>query len=124
MHVAGTPGADLATCRIPLVEIVVSGDLDAWSAPRVNEVLEEALTLEPRRIIIDLAGCPSIDAAGIMLLLDAHRRAMHNGGSVALRSPGARLRRNLRLAHVDRVLQVILPVEPDGDVVPVGRSAG
>ena len=48
-----------------------------------------------------------IDAAGILLLLDAHRRAMRDGGMVALRSPSARARRNLKLAKVDRVLQVI-----------------
>jgi hypothetical protein len=41
------------------------------------------------------------------MLLDAHRRAIRNGGTVALRSPSARLQRNLRLAKVDRVLAVL-----------------
>lgn len=108
MHAPGYSGAvELVTRQVPLVEILVRGDLDALSAPRIKEVLDEAMALQPRRIIIDLADCPSIDAAGIMLLLDAHRRAIRNGGMVALRSPGERLCRNLRLAHVDRVLQVI-----------------
>jgi anti-anti-sigma factor len=100
----GTAGGHPAT-----VEVTVRGDLDAWSASRVNYALEEALAQRPEQLIIDLTDCPSIDAAGIILLLDAHRRAMHIGGAVALRSPSAKLRRNLQLAHVDRVLQVIAP---------------
>ena len=100
---------DIATASIPTVEVVVRGDLDVWTAPGINTTLDEAIALSPKQLIIDLEGCPSIDAAGILLLLDAHRRAIRNGGTVALRSPSARLMRNLRLARVDRVLQVIAP---------------
>ncbi|MEV4412039.1 STAS domain-containing protein [Catellatospora sp. NPDC049609] len=99
--------AGRAVPAVPLVEVQVQGDLNAQSAPGVHDMLEEALALRPRRLVIDLAGCDMIDAAGILLLLDTHRRAMRDGGSVALRSPSARARRNLRLAKVDRVLQVI-----------------
>lgn len=104
--------AEPATARIPTVEVVISGDLDVWSAPWVSNTLDEAIALAPRQLIIDLAGCPSIDAAGILMLLDAHRRAIRNGGTVALRSPSARLQRNLRLAKVDRVLAVLTPGPP------------
>ncbi len=101
--------AEPMTARIPTVEVVISGDLDVWSAPSVSNTLDEAILLAPQQLIIDLAGCPSIDAAGILMLLDAHRRAIRNGGTVALRSPSARLQRNLRLARVDRVLAVLSP---------------
>ncbi|GIH05238.1 hypothetical protein Rhe02_33050 [Rhizocola hellebori] len=105
--------SDTATASIPTVEVVVRGDLDVWTAPGINTTLDEAIALTPKQLIIDLEGCPSIDAAGILLLLDAHRRAIRNGGVVALRSPSARLMRNLRLARVDRVLQVLTPCPPD-----------
>lgn len=105
--------APQTTQTVPLVEVQVCGDLDVSSAPGVNDVLSEALALHPRQLVIDLAGCDIIDAAGILLLLDAHRRAIRDGGMVALRSPSARARRNLKLAKVDRVLQVI---SPDGDL--------
>lgn len=105
--------SDTAIQRIPTVEVVVSGDLDLWTAPGISNTLDEAMALAPQQLIIDLAGCPSIDAAGILLLLDAHRRAIRNGGVVTLRSPSEKLRRNLRLARVDKVLQVICPCQPD-----------
>ena len=64
-------------------------------------------------LIIDLAQCPTIDAAGIVLLLEAHRRAMRYGGTLTLRSPSARLQRNLQLAKLDRVLHVLAPCPPE-----------
>lgn len=100
------------SAQIPTIEVVVSGDLDAGSAPHVHDLLQEAVALSPRHLIVDLSECPSIDAAGILLLLDVHRRVMRNGGVVALRSPSERLRRNLRLAKVDRVLQVLGTAAP------------
>lgn len=123
MHVpSGSTSTESVTQRIPVIEVVVRGAFDAFAAPKINDVIEEAMALRPRRIVIDLADCPSIDAAGIMLLLDAHRRAMRGDATVALRSPGEPLRRNLRLAHVDRVLQVIR-TEPD-DRVDAAAAVG
>lgn len=105
--------APTAIQAVPVVEVKVHGDLDAHSAAGVNRILEEAHALHPRQLVIDLADCELLDAAGILLLLDAHRRAMRDGGTVALRSPSARARRNLKLARVDRVLTVI-PRPGDG----------
>jgi anti-anti-sigma factor len=106
---------------VPLVEVQVKGVLDTHAAPGVNRLLEEALVLRPQQLVIDLAECETIDAAGILLLLDAHRRAARDGGAVALRNPTERARRSLRLARVDRILQV-LPLAaaeptPHGQVV-------
>lgn len=102
-----------ATQRIPVVEIVVAGDLDVLAAPTVAAALERAGTPRPQQLIIDLAQCPTIDAAGIVILLDAHRRAIRYGGTLVLRSPPARLQRNLQLAKLDRVLHVLAPCPPD-----------
>lgn len=100
-------GNDIATQRVPTVEVVIRGDLDVLTAPAINSTIEEAMALSPQQLIIDLEHCPGIDAAGILLLLDTHRRAIRNGGSVTLRDPSERLQRNLRLAHVDKVLHVM-----------------
>ncbi|GIG00002.1 hypothetical protein Cci01nite_50950 [Catellatospora citrea] len=110
-----------AAQAVPLVEVQVKGDLDAQTAPEVNRLLEEALALRPQQIVVDLADCDTIDAAGILLLMDAHRRAVRDGGSVALRSPSERARRALRLAKVDRIMQLLpyptVALTPAGQVV-------
>lgn len=111
-----TPSVQAVPSRTPPVEIKVYGNLDAGAAPSVSYQLEEAMAQGPTRLIIDLAECDVIDAAGILLLLDAHRRAVRDGGSIALRSPSQRAQRNLRLARVDRVLQVIGSVDVRDDL--------
>ena len=93
--------------RIPVVEVVVTETMDVNSAPRLTATLVEALQIRPDQLIIDLGACPSIDAAGIAVLLDAHRRVRRDGGYLTLRAPSDRLRRNLRLARTDHVLHII-----------------
>lgn len=96
----------------PLVEIMVTEELDAGSEPRVRALLEDALTLHPEQLIIDLADCPFIDATAIGMLLDIHRRVWTSGGRLTLRAPSPRVRRTLQIAHVNHVLRMV--PEDDG----------
>ena len=95
----------------PLVEIMVTEELDAGSEPRVRALLEDALTLHPEQLIIDLAGCPFIDATAIGMLLDIHRRVWTSGGRLTLRAPSPRVRRTLQIAHVNHVLRMVPEVD-------------
>jgi anti-anti-sigma factor len=92
--------------RVPVVEVVITEELDVWAMPRLSALLDDALELRPQQLVVDLARCPFMDAAAIGLLLETHRRARRCGARLTLRSPSARLRRNLRLARADRVLHV------------------
>ena len=121
------------TNRVPVIEVIVSEELDAGAIPRLDARLAEALELRPAQLVVDLQACPRMDAAAIGLLVDVHRRARRAGGLLTLRGPSARLRRNLELARVDRVLHVTARTDheverPDGpptraDSVP-GAEAG
>ncbi|WP_327004116.1 STAS domain-containing protein [Dactylosporangium sp. NBC_01737] len=95
----------------PLVEIMVTEELDAGSEPRVRALLEDALTMHPEQLIIDLSGCPFIDATAIGMLLDIHRQVWTSGGRLTLRAPSPRVRRTLQIAHVNHVLRMV----PEGD---------
>jgi anti-anti-sigma factor len=93
--------------RVPVVEVIITEELDSRAAPRLEARLDEALDLHPERVIVDLAGCPALDAAAIGVLLEAHRKTRRFGCQLTLRGPSPRLRRNLRLARVDGVMDVI-----------------
>jgi anti-anti-sigma factor len=95
--------------RVPLVEVVITEELDTRAVPRLRALLGEALLLRPEQLLVDLAGCPFIDAAGIGVLLDAHRQALRDGGRLTLREPSPRLHRTLRLARVAHVLHIVGP---------------
>lgn len=92
--------------RVPVVEVVITEELDLWAMPRLSALLDDALGLQPQQLVVDLARCPFMDAAAIGVLLEVHKKARRGGGRLTLRSPSARLRRNLRLARADRVLHV------------------
>lgn len=89
---------------VPRVEILVTEALDAQAALRLRPVLDDAVALRPSHLVVDLAGCPRLDAAGIDLLVDVHRRVWAGGGRLTLRGMSARLYRLLEIARVDRVL--------------------
>lgn len=95
--------------RVPLVEVVITEPIDARVAPRLRALLDEALALMPEHLVVDLAGCPRIDATGIAALLESHRRAVRDGGRLSLRAPSVGVHRNLRLARVSNVLHIVLP---------------
>ena len=101
--------------RIPVVEVVITEEFDVSVVHRMASLLEDALALRPRELVVDLAACPLLDASAIGLLVDVHRRARRAGSELTLRTVSPRLQRNLMLARADRVLQVA-----PGPTVPLG----
>ncbi len=107
----------------PLVEIILDEDLTAPAAGRLRALLEDALALRPAQLVVDLSACGHADAAAVEVLLEAHRRTFATGGRLTLRGPSPRLRRLLRLSHVDQVFH-ITPSNLDGPPRPLARAAG
>jgi anti-anti-sigma factor len=105
-------------CHVPMVEVYVTERLEVACLPAVRPVLDAAIRLRPDRLVLDVAGCSAIDAAGIGLLLDVHRDLWRAGARLMLRAPTPRLRRILRIARVDQELSIV----PE-DAGPIERSA-
>nr|WP_221381983.1 STAS domain-containing protein [Actinoplanes polyasparticus] len=91
---------------IPVVHVRIEQDLDLASVGEIGAVLDSAVRLRPTRLVVDLAGCPFLDAVGVNLLLATHRRACQGGGQLLLRSACPLVRRVLHLTRVDDVLTV------------------
>ena len=57
------------------VQIVsLGGDVDAHTAPRLDEELAGAIESGARRVVVDLAGASFVDSAGVDVLLLDNRR--------------------------------------------------
>jgi anti-anti-sigma factor len=93
------------TRTMPLLEIRVTTPLSAATAGDLDGLFEDAVALRPGHLVIDLTDCEYLDATGIGLLLDVHRRVWQDSGRLSLRGMSPRLHRILELARVDRVLQ-------------------
>lgn len=98
--------------RPPEIVVVVTEALDGPATPRWGSLLAEAVEVNPLRVVMDLTHCPSLDAAAVVHLLQAHRTLMRAGARLLLRRPPEKVRRILELARVDHVLEVELPTVP------------
>lgn len=92
--------------RPAVVVVDVSGELDVTSVARVREQLHEALSARPGRLVVDLTGCPFVDACALTMLLDVHRRAWRAGGVLTLRGCSPRVLRLLSLTGLRRVFDL------------------
>lgn len=92
------------TRATPLIEIRVNEPLDARTAVSVGNSLDDAVARRPVHLVVDLAECEYLDATGITLLVDTHRRVWQDGGLMTLRGLSSRLYRSLEIARVDGVL--------------------
>ena len=98
--------ADATLSRPAVVEVVVEGDLDASSVERVRDTLDDALSVRPARLVVDLTACPFVDASALTMLLDVHRRAWRAGGVLTLRGCSPRVLRLLSLTGLRRVFDL------------------
>lgn len=108
----------VARWQVPVVEVVVQGDLAADAADEVGRVLGEAMGFRPRKLIVDLAGCRSIDARGVHVLVEARRRAVSVGVVLVVRPPEADAVRLLEHAAWQAL------IAPGGVSMPSGVEIG
>jgi anti-anti-sigma factor len=85
------------------VQIVsLGGEVDAHTAPRLNEELAGAIEFGVRRLVVDLAGTSFIDSTVLGVLLEAQRRLDALDGRLVLVCDDPRIRRVFELAGLDR----------------------
>jgi len=80
------------------VEVIVDEELDISTLPRLRERLEDALSVSPARLVLDLSRCAFLDAQAMTVLLDVHRQAYRAGGLLTLRGCSPQCLRLLSLA--------------------------
>ncbi|MDO3702985.1 STAS domain-containing protein [Micromonospora sp. C28SCA-DRY-2] len=117
---------------VPLIEVALGTELDRAGLSVTGPVFDRVLALSPGHVVVNLAGCRHVDAAGIGLLLDVHRRLARRQAVLSLRDPNPRIRRILQTARLDQVLPVTgsgppaapLPDAPPPPVGPASPPAG
>ncbi|WP_051107950.1 STAS domain-containing protein [Actinomadura atramentaria] len=92
--------------------VTATGELDLYTAPRLQTALAGVLHDDIERIVVDLSGVDFCDSTGMNVLLSAMRRATECGGSFALAAPRTAVRRILQVTGLDTVFTVV-------DAVPV-----
>ncbi|MFD1936594.1 MULTISPECIES: STAS domain-containing protein [Nonomuraea] len=106
---------DALTLRLvhhpPVSDLILTGDLDVISSPRLPSAVEAALLSGCRLLIVDTAELAFCDASGLRALLQAQRRVVDAGGSMRLAHVHGVLRRILEITDLAVVFPTTLPHE-------------
>jgi anti-sigma B factor antagonist len=91
--------------------VLVEGELDIATAPRLISVLNSAVQEALRSLVIDLSDVDFMDSTGLALLINAHRRLTRRSKGFAVVCPPGPL---LRVFEVTDMVDT-LHVCPDRD---------
>jgi anti-sigma B factor antagonist len=83
----------------------VTGELDLYTAPRLENELERLVRSEPAHVIVDLTETAFVDSSGLGVLLQAGGRL--GRGRFALTGLGPATRRVFEITGADRVLDIV-----------------
>jgi len=98
------------------VLLAIRGELDLATAPILEARLRAADVEEHSELALDLNDLSFVDATGLKVILNAHRRAARRGGQVTLVNPSSDIRRLLALTALD----LTLDVSPDSALQAAG----
>jgi stage II sporulation protein AA (anti-sigma F factor antagonist) len=91
----------------PTALLRVEGELDAATAPVLDEALRRAAAEGAgERVILDFANLTFVDSAGLSVLVAAHKRLQGEGTELVISAPSAAVRRLFAIAGIDRFLTI------------------
>lgn len=82
--------------------VSVTGEVDSFTAPALEQELEWVLGDGASNAVVDLAGVGFIDSTGLRVLLKALPRFEQRGGRLVLVSDDRRVLRTLEITGLDR----------------------
>ncbi|TDD12959.1 STAS domain-containing protein [Nonomuraea diastatica] len=87
--------------------LVLKGELDFSTTPRLLEAVSDALTGGTANLLIDAGGLTFCDSHGLEGLLEAQKRINRAGGSMELAHVHGRVRRVLDLSGLGRAFTIV-----------------
>jgi len=67
--------------------IAIKGELDAYTAPGVEEQIAKLIAAHVTEVVLDLSETGFLDSSGLRAILTAHRRLATEQGRLTLRAP-------------------------------------
>ena len=77
--------------------LTVRGELDAYSAPGLEDQISRLVAEQVNEVVLDLAQTGFLDSSGLRAILTAQRRLGENGGGMRLRAPSEPVTRLLEI---------------------------
>lgn len=87
--------------RADAVHLVILGELDLATTPRLEQELREVEATDAKMIVLDLDGVDFLDSTGLRALLEADARSRATGSRLTLTRGSAQVRRLFALVGAD-----------------------
>jgi anti-sigma B factor antagonist len=107
----GGPPVDLSlrhrsdiTSDVAVLE--VGGEVDAYSAPKLSERIDEIVDNGEHHLVVDLGGVDFIDSTGLGVLVSGHNKARQAGGRLDLVCNVDRIIKLMRITGLDDVFVI------------------
>ena len=109
---------------VPCGRVLLTGELDVLTAPRLEQLLTDLLSTGYRHVSVDCSGLRFLGAAGLNVLCQATCRYQEAGGRLHLVALPRQIRRVLAITGLDTRLNLKCPAEPGPETVPATRPNG
>lgn len=86
--------------------MAVAGEIDLYTAPRLQAEFTRLLEDNPARVVIDMSGVDFCDSTGMNVLLSALKRLKERGGRLEVAAPRPAVRKILQVTGLDSVFTV------------------
>ena len=86
-----------------MLELHISGELSALSAPLLRDVLEQVVSVHPREVTVNLSELSLIDSSGVAAIVSLYKRLAKFGSRMHLVGVHDQPSRIFRLLHLDHV---------------------
>jgi anti-sigma B factor antagonist len=103
--------------------VTLEGELDAYTAPKLQEAVTSALDEGVAWLIIDLAAVDYIDSVGLGILIGSVKRAGEREGNIAVVCSRRNVRRVFEVSGTAEMLNVVEGLPRAVDVLKAERAA-
>lgn len=96
------------------VSVVVSGELDTYSAPKLRAALGDVYEAAAKTVVVDLSQLDFIDSTGLGILVGLLKRCRPAGGDLVVANPRPRIAKILEISGLTQIFDIVGPPPPDG----------
>ncbi len=90
-----------------LVQVVLRGELDLSTVPKVEETLRRVEESHPPVIVLDLSGLSFLDSTGLRLIVNADQRARESDRRLTIVKGPAPVQRVFSITKLDERLDMV-----------------
>ena len=104
-------GLEVDYSRAPHTVLVVKGEVDVYTAPRLRETIVELVSEGSTQIVLDLEGVGFLDSTGLGVLVGGLKRVRSHEGDMSLVCTQHRILKVFEITGLTKVFPIFASVD-------------